>query len=244
EPARPITRRGAGDETGGPGPTEGRDDREAPRSNLERHGVAAGAAGDRDRLPRVRPGPGVEPAPRRAPRPHQALRLRPPLRRVRHRRPGEGVLLEELPGRLQAALLAGQAPRPDRGRRVTAHDRTPAPPLDEADLQAMEARAVAISPGPELSWQRECFGECQDVLALVAALRAAWRENARYRAALEEIALGLSALNLAREPGGVRFADRLDVLETRARAALAAPDTTSAAIPQSEDGRRQRFLRS
>ncbi len=127
---------------------------------------------------------------------------------------------------------------------MTAHDRTPAPPLDEADLQAMEARAVAISPGPELSWQRECFGECQDVLALVAALRAAWRENARYRAALEEIALGLSALNLAREPGGVRFADRLDVLETRARAALAAPDTTSAAIPQSEDGRRQRFLRS
>src|SRR5204862_6111178 len=112
------TRRGAGDETGGPGPTEGRDDRETPRSNLERHGAAAGAAGGGDRLPRLRPGPGVEPAPRRAPRPHQALRLRPPLRRVRPRRSGEGVLLEELPCRLQA----GQAPRPDRGRRVTAHD--------------------------------------------------------------------------------------------------------------------------
>jgi hypothetical protein len=69
---------------------------------------------------------------------------------------------------------------------VTAHDRTPAPPLDEAELQAIEQRQERAADGvfllPE---ERDVIRT--DVPALVAALRAAWRENARLRAAVTEV---------------------------------------------------------
>jgi len=54
------------------------------------------------------------------------------------------------------------------------------------DLDAIEQRANAVRRGPAMSWQRECFDQCQDALALVAHCRALRADNARLRAALEE----------------------------------------------------------
>jgi hypothetical protein len=72
------------------------------------------------------------------------------------------------------------------------------------------------------------------IAQLEEALRAAWRENARYRALLTRARYGIDSWSTV----------DLDRLIDEIDAALATPDTTSAAIPQSEDGRRQRFLRS
>jgi hypothetical protein len=68
---------------------------------------------------------------------------------------------------------------------VTAPDRTPAPPLDESDLQAIEQRQERAAGGVFLL-QEERDVIRTDVPALVAALRAAWRERDELGAALDQ----------------------------------------------------------
>jgi hypothetical protein len=102
---------------------------------------------------------------------------------------------------------------------VTAHDRTPAPPLDETDLQAIEQGieanlAVARERYPDATDDQihTAIHHC-DALALVVALRAAWRENARYRALLTRARYGIDSWSTV----------DLDRLIDEIDAALAAP---------------------
>ena len=56
------------------------------------------------------------------------------------------------------------------------------------DLDAIEQRANAVRRGPAMSWQRECFDQCQDTLAVVAHCRALRAEVARLQGELAWLA--------------------------------------------------------
>lgn len=116
---------------------------------------------------------------------------------------------------------------------MTAHDRTPAPPLDESDLARIVTHPTCGQCGQ--AWSLRACGPTHALIAherqaivpaLVVALRAAWRENARLRAGEPLIAAACAAVDA--EYGGdlavaITALRRLRVAREEYRTALAAP---------------------